>query len=77
MPDGSVKIEIGDAVLELTPKEDRALARIQAGTAVECAAIEAGQELSGLVASMRTRIGRLEKQLRDAQGDRQMGLDGV
>lgn len=63
MPDGTVKIEIGDDVLTLTPREDRILARLQAGVAVELAAIDSGKEVAVLIASMRTRIGRLEAQL--------------
>ncbi len=77
MPDGMIKIEIGDMVLELTPKEDRALASLQAGTAVQFAAIETGQELSTLVAAMRTRVAKLEAQLREAKGDKQMVIEGV
>ena len=77
MPDGMIKIEIGDMVLELTPKEDRALASLQAGTAVQFAAIETGQELSTLVAAMRTRVAKLEAQLREAKGDKQMVIKGV
>ena len=77
MPDGMVKIEIGDMVLELTPKEDRALASLQAGTAVQFAAIETGQELSTLVAAMRTRVAKLEAQLRKDKGDKQLVIEGV
>ena len=77
MPDGMIKIEIGDMVLELTPKEDRALASLQAGTAVQFAAIETGQELSTLVAAMRTRVAKLEAQLREAKGYKQMVIEGV
>ncbi len=64
MPNGMIKIEIGDVVLDLTPREDRALASIQAGTAVEFAVIGAGQEMYAQVSAMRTRITRLEAQLR-------------
>ena len=77
MPDGMIKIEIGDMVLELTPKEDRALASLQAGTAVQFAAIETGQELSTLVAAMRTRVAKLEAQLRKDKGDKQLMIEGV
>ena len=77
MPDGMVKIEIGDMVLDLTPKEDRALASLQAGTAVQFAAIETGQELSTLVAAMRTRVAKLEAQLRKDKGDKQLVIEGV
>lgn len=76
MPDGMVKIEIGDEVLQLTPREDRTLAGIQAGTAVQLAAIEMGHETSALVQSMRRRIAQLEAQLRGLEGNRQLDLNG-
>lgn len=75
MPDGMVKIEIGDEVLELTPREDRALAAIQSGTAVQFAAIEIGHETSALVATMRTRIAHLEAKVRKLEPDGQMALE--
>lgn len=78
MPDGMVKIEIGDLVLDLTPREDRMLASMQAGTAVQFAAIETGHEMSALVAAMRKRMGYLEAKVKELQGDgRQLGLDGM
>ena len=77
MPDGMVKIEIGDEVLQLTPREDRTLAGIQAGAAVQLAAIEMGQETSALVQSMRRRIAHLESKLRNLEGNRQLDLNGL
>ncbi len=77
MPDGMVKIEIGDCVLDLTPREDRLLASIQAGTAVQFAAIETGHEMSAMVAAMRKRIGHLEAKLKGFEGGKQLDLDGV
>jgi len=77
MPDGLVKIEIGDEVLTLTPREDRTLASLQAGTAVQFAAIEMGHEMSALVAAMRRRIGHLEATVRKYEGGRQMDLEGL
>ena len=35
LDDGTVKIEIGNDVLTLTPREDRALAMLQAGAAIQ------------------------------------------
>ena len=35
LPDGTVKIEIGDEVLTLTPREDRALAMLQVGAVMQ------------------------------------------
>lgn len=45
LPDGMVKLEIGDEVLTLTPREDRALALLQAGAAMQVLGI------AGLAAS--------------------------
>ncbi|NML24317.1 hypothetical protein [Zoogloea dura] len=77
LPDGLVKIEIGDEVLTLTPREDRTLASLQAGTAVQFAAIEIGHEMSAMVAAMRKRIGHLEAKLKGFEGGKQLDLDGV
>lgn len=46
LPDGSVKIEIGDDVLTLTPRESRALGEIQAGAAHQYIEIEAHHYLA-------------------------------
>lgn len=43
LSDGMVKIEIGDEVLTLTPREDRALAMLQAGAIMQ--AVGVGNEL--------------------------------
>ena len=69
MPDGTVKLEIGDLVLELTPREDRMLAKLQAGVAVELAAIDTGKEVSVLMASMRSRVAKLEARLSAKETD--------
>lgn len=76
MPDGTVKIEIGDVVLELTPREDRLLASIQTGVALQIASIEMGQEVSATMSAMRTRMSRMEAQLR-AQEEGRVGSDGA
>ena len=46
LPDGMVKIEIGDEMLTLTPRESRALGEIQAGAAHQYIEIEAHGYLS-------------------------------
>lgn len=43
LTDGTVKIEIGDEVLTLTPREDRALAMLQAGAAMQVLGIATGK----------------------------------
>lgn len=72
------KTEIGDTVLTLTPREDRMLAKMLAGVAMEYAAIEIGQEMTVAMAAMRNRVARLEARLRKIEPPAQMDLlDGV
>ncbi len=75
MPDGMVKIEIGDEVLTLTPREDRALANLMAGAAAQAAAIETGRnaallaaELSEEVKQLRRKVSALEARTDPNQG---------
>ena len=69
MPDGAVKIEIGDTVLDLTPREDRLLASIQAGAALQFLAIDTEQHLTQLGGNLRARVRRLEIGAGSADGD--------
>lgn len=48
LSDGSVKIEIGDEVLTLTPREDRMLASLMAGTSAQAIAIQTGHTMAQL-----------------------------
>ena len=63
MPDGMVKIEIGDEVLSLTPREDRMLASLQAGAAAQFAAIEAGHQTARLNAELAEQVRRLSREV--------------
>lgn len=63
MPDGMVKIEIGDDVLTLTPREDRALANLMAGAAAQAAAIETGRNTAILAAELGEEVKRLRRQV--------------
>lgn len=63
MPDGMVKIEIGDEVLTLTPREDRALANLMAGAAAQAAAIETGRNTAILAAELSEEVKRLRRQV--------------
>lgn len=63
MPDGMVKIEIGDEVLTLTPREDRALANLMAGAAAQAAAIETGRNTAILAAELGEEVKRLRRQV--------------
>lgn len=71
LPDGTVKIEIGDVLLDLTPREDRHLAAMMAGGAAQLASIELGHESATQIAALRMRVGRLEAELRGLDGERQ------
>ena len=62
--DGWVKIEIGDDVLTLTPKESRMLAELQAGAAVQLTAIESARQQSVLYAELARRILTVERENR-------------
>lgn len=46
LTDGTVKIEIGDEVLTLTPREDRALAMLQAGAAMQVLGVATGRAVA-------------------------------
>ena len=61
IPDGTVKIEIGDEVLTLTPREDRMLANLQAGAAAQAAAIETGRNAALMAAELGAEIKRLHR----------------
>jgi len=60
MPDGSVKLEIGEEVLTLTPREDRTLAGVQAGAALQFIGIDTEQTIVQVAADLRLKIHELE-----------------
>lgn len=69
LPDGTVKIDIGDQVLTLTPKEDRMLSQLMAGVVMQTAAIETGHQAALANGELSTRMNRLERLLaRMAEG---------
>ena len=63
MPDGMVKIEIGDEVLTLTPREDRALANLMAGAAAQAVAIETGRNTAILAAELAEQVKQLRRKV--------------
>lgn len=67
MPDGMVKLEIGDDVITLTPKEDRALAGLQAGVMGQYAAIEAGRQSTILATQLAEEVRKLSQKLAAVQ----------
>ena len=65
-PGGLVKIEIGDVVLDLTPREDRMLAGIQAGAALQFIGVGTEQDLVQVVADLRLKVREMETRQRGA-----------
>jgi len=61
LPDGTVKIDIGDQVLTLTPREDRMLANLFAGVTLQSAAIELGHHTALMSSTLNSRLNRLER----------------
>lgn len=64
LPDGRVKIEVGDDMLTLTPREDRTLASMLASSATQLAAIEAGHQAAVMASELAQRIKDLERENR-------------
>lgn len=79
LPNGFVKIEIGDELLTLTPRESRMLGELTAGSGQQAATIELGQQATQGIGDLmekyiriQHRIAALEKRLRgkdDTQGE--------
>lgn len=63
MSDGMVKLEIGDDVFMLTPREDRMLSNLMAGAAAQAAAIETGRNAAILAAELGEQIKQLRRQV--------------
>lgn len=61
LTDGRVKYEIGDDVLTLTPKEDRALSSLTAGAASQAIAIESARQTSMLVTELAAQLERIKR----------------
>ena len=57
LPDGMVKLEIGDEVLTLTPREDRALAMLMSGSAMSAMNIASDMRLSEALMEVQRRLG--------------------
>lgn len=69
LPDGTVKIDIGDDVLTLTPREDRMLAQLFAGVVMQTAAIEVGRQAGLQAGELNGRLSKVERVVsRDLEG---------
>lgn len=64
LPDGTVKIDIGDDhTLTLTPRENRLLGELMAGAGHQMAAIELGNQAALLAAELAGKVRKLEREL--------------
>lgn len=62
LPDGWVKVEVGDEMLTLTPRETRVFAQLMAGAAAQFAAIHAGQQMTEMLSQIALRVTHLERE---------------
>ena len=63
LPDGLSKVEVGDEVLTLSPRETRMLGELLAGAAIQYSAIEIGQNAAALGSELSSRLRSVERQL--------------
>lgn len=63
LPDGWVKLELGDDLWNLTPREARMFAQMMAGESAQLAAIEASHHATVLHAELAVRVLKLEREL--------------
>lgn len=67
LPDGTVKLEIGDDhVLTLTPREARSVGVTLGGLAAQAASIEAGHQAALMASAFNNRLSKLEGVIRSA-----------
>lgn len=77
LPDGTTVLEIGDTVMQLTPRESRVLGELMAGSGQQYAAIQVGHEAEFMAATLSAKVRRLERivqELTSAHPDDQMAL---
>ena len=63
---GLAKVEVGDAYMEVWPREARRLGQLLCGAALEYSNIQAGHEATMMITELVGRIKRLERQLATA-----------
>lgn len=66
-PDGTTVLEIGDAVMILTPRESRMLGEVMTGAAQQFVAIEIGHEGARLNAVLSAQVSDVRRELRQFQ----------
>lgn len=74
LPNGLVKLEIGDDVLTLTPQENRMLAELQAGAAAQVAALEGANAVLEM-AHQANRLVRSDEQRQSGQRTKIVGAE--
>lgn len=62
LSNGMVKWEIGDFVLDLTPREDRTFAQMASGAATQAIAIESSRQTATLVMEMAEKLKKIERE---------------
>ena len=65
LPDGTVKIDIGDDVLTLTPREARILGNLMVAEAMQYSNIEMGHHMAILQTEVSGQVRKLSKQVSD------------
>lgn len=76
LPDGTVKLEVGDDVLTLTPRESRMVAEAMGGSAALLVAIESANQMAEVVTLARRIVAGSERgQPHQTKGDGQMHGD--
>lgn len=74
LPDGTIKIEIGDDVLTLTPKEARTLGNLVVAEAMQYSNIELGHNMAVIQSSLAGQVRSLARSVerlmdKEKQGD--------
>lgn len=76
LPDGTVKLEVGDEILTLTPRESRMVAEAMGGSAALLVAIESANQMAEVVTLARRIVAGSERgQPHQTKGDGQMHGD--
>lgn len=77
LPDGTVKIELGDQIITMTPKESRYLGNLMVAEAMQFSNIELGHTVSAMQNQVVDQMRRFERKLEKIVGrkkDDQLGM---
>jgi hypothetical protein len=67
LPDGTTKLEVGDDVLTLTPREARMLGDLMSGAAAQLMAIETGHQVALLTSTISKRVRKIERRMQGGE----------